>query len=422
MNGFSVENEYHFVGNNVNADGSDRTKYPPFKDEPKKGKPPKKSGFNWGKLAFNVCAGLAAVALVTFLAVEIAAAIVVTAALAEVIELTAAVAGTASVVGQAVSDIRSGEVSGTLDYIGAGVRETVVGAVSGAVLGPFGSSQTVVGKLLMGGVTNAFESCVRQTIQTGTIDPLVVVDDFKIGIATAGIFHGAGKGVGKGIELTGLDSSPWLKKGAAKISEAIDKNIKKVVEKAYNTVDNIKFNNPSQVAMEGVPNVRGNCFNEVDNGINKIEQTPVQKKYNEITGKGSSKAGEGAELGNKNMNDIAEETSKADNWLVGKNGDVNWKSKPNFGHTFETYGAGKKNTKSLMDRARGKNQEQGQWLDNEKVAELLNSNGKVDKVIKIDIPEGFGQVITKTGEIIPANRAIIVPSPKGKIKTAYPIK
>ncbi|NEN85539.1 hypothetical protein [Paenibacillus elgii] len=29
-------------------------------------------------------------------------------------------------------------------------------------------------------------------------------------------------------------------------------------------------------------------------------------------------------------------------WLAGKNGEVNWKSRPNFGHTFETHGAVKK--------------------------------------------------------------------------------
>ena len=108
-------------------------------------------------------------------------------------------------------------------------------------------------------------------------------------------------------------------------------------------------------------------------------------------------------------------------WLAGKDGKVNWKSKPNFGHTFETHGSGKKNLQSLIDRARTTGNNQGQWLDNQKVAEILNVNGEITKPTIIDIPEGVGQVITPTGEIIPATKACVVPSPAGKIRTAYPI-
>ncbi|MBC2582891.1 hypothetical protein HGI79_22060, partial [Clostridium sp. DJ247] len=67
LKGFSIESEYHFLGSDVIADGSDRTTYPPFDDEPKQGTPPpppqpaKKPGFSWGKLL--VCA-VAAVAVV----------------------------------------------------------------------------------------------------------------------------------------------------------------------------------------------------------------------------------------------------------------------------------------------------------------------------------------------------------------------
>ncbi|AUM95024.1 MULTISPECIES: hypothetical protein [Clostridium] len=119
---------------------------------------------------------------------------------------------------------------------------------------------------------------------------------------------------------------------------------------------------------------------------------------------------------------FGKEAGNIDKWLVGKNGVINWKSKPNFGHAFETHGEGKKNLQSLIDRAIGTGNDQGQWLDNQKVAEFLNSNGKVSKVIEIDIPEGLGRVITPTGEIISATRARIVPSKNGKIKTAFPIR
>ncbi|OXM87398.1 S8 family serine peptidase [Paenibacillus rigui] len=100
---------------------------------------------------------------------------------------------------------------------------------------------------------------------------------------------------------------------------------------------------------------------------------------------------------------------------------VNWKSVKLFGHTFSTHGAGSKNTKSLTDRAAGTGNDQGQWLNNQDAALLINSQGKLTGVTTIDIPTGLGQVITPTGEVIAATKAIIVPSPTGT-KTAYPIR
>nr|WP_318294983.1 RHS repeat-associated core domain-containing protein [Paenibacillus xylanexedens] len=114
-------------------------------------------------------------------------------------------------------------------------------------------------------------------------------------------------------------------------------------------------------------------------------------------------------------------------WLSGKNGVVNWKSKPNFGHTFDTHGAGKKNLESLKGRARtanesGKMSEQGQWLDNDKAAKFLNSYGRVDKPTVVDIPEGLGQIIKPSWDIVSAKRAVIIPNLKtGTIRTAYPV-
>jgi hypothetical protein len=101
----------------------------------------------------------------------------------------------------------------------------------------------------------------------------------------------------------------------------------------------------------------------------------------------------------------------------------NWKSKPTFGHTFERHGQGSKITNNLRGRAAGKKQAQGQWLDNEKVADFLRdlraNIGDDPKII--DIPEGLGQLILPDGTIVPATRAQIVPIPGGGYKTAYPI-
>ncbi|WP_051961843.1 RHS repeat domain-containing protein [Methylobacter sp. BBA5.1] len=100
---------------------------------------------------------------------------------------------------------------------------------------------------------------------------------------------------------------------------------------------------------------------------------------------------------------------------------VNWKSVKQFGHTFNTHGAGAKNTDRLADRARGTGNPQGQWKDNEKAAEFLNDTKTgVDGPASVQIPEGLGQVVMPDGSIVNATRATIVPGPDG-IRTAYPI-
>ncbi|WP_345942737.1 RHS repeat-associated core domain-containing protein [Streptomyces sp. SID486] len=104
--------------------------------------------------------------------------------------------------------------------------------------------------------------------------------------------------------------------------------------------------------------------------------------------------------------------------------ELNWntRSRPTFGHTFSEHGAGAKNTKSLTDRARSTGNQQGQWLDNDKVLEFLKThhdpNGGVREV---ELPPGMGQVIMPDGEIVEATYARLVPKPDGSYKTAFPI-
>lgn len=73
-----------------------------------------------------------------------------------------------------------------------------------------------------------------------------------------------------------------------------------------------------------------------------------------------------------------------------------------------------------MGRAISTGNNQGQWLDNQEAAEYLKSLGDITKPTIVSIPKGLGQVITPAGEIVPATKAIVVPSSTG-IKTAYPI-
>lgn len=106
------------------------------------------------------------------------------------------------------------------------------------------------------------------------------------------------------------------------------------------------------------------------------------------------------------------------------NAAINWsaKSRPTFGHTFSTHGAGAKNTRSLIDRARNTGSEQGQWLDNDAAVDFLRGV-HVDAAgpRSVRLPSGLGQVIGPDGSIVQARGVTIIPSPNGLIKTAYPI-
>lgn len=103
---------------------------------------------------------------------------------------------------------------------------------------------------------------------------------------------------------------------------------------------------------------------------------------------------------------------------------ANWsaKSTKTFGHAFKTHGAGAKNTRSLMDRARSTGNDQGQWLDNDAAAEFLRGvhvDGAGPR--SVNLPAGLGQVVMPDGTVVQARGATIIPSSNGLIKTAYPI-
>jgi hypothetical protein len=102
----------------------------------------------------------------------------------------------------------------------------------------------------------------------------------------------------------------------------------------------------------------------------------------------------------------------------------NWRSRPTFGHTFDTHGAGSRNTRNLRGRAGGTGESQGQWLNNEAAADFLRQErpGLTGPKI-VDLQAGVeGQVIKPDGTIVPATRAQLVPNPSGGYTTAYPIE
>lgn len=105
---------------------------------------------------------------------------------------------------------------------------------------------------------------------------------------------------------------------------------------------------------------------------------------------------------------------------------INWsaKSKPTFGHTFLEHG--KKELKSLLDKAKTKNTPQGLWTNDDEAAEIIKMNWMSLKEGEnvIDIPKGLGKVILPNGTIIEnVNTAYVIKNSKDAtnlIKTAYP--
>jgi hypothetical protein len=101
----------------------------------------------------------------------------------------------------------------------------------------------------------------------------------------------------------------------------------------------------------------------------------------------------------------------------------NPKSTPTYGHTFAEHGAGAKRTAGLLGEARGTGKPQGQWLNNQRAADFLaQQRPTITQPTTVSIPSGLGQVIRPDGSIVPATRAILVPSPNGGFRTAFPVE
>jgi len=103
--GIAVEDEYHLLGENVWADGSDRSTYPPYTNEPQRGTPPPPppKPFDWRKLGRNVLDGLAIVVGVAALAAFTVATLGAGPLIIGAVAVGAAAAGGIAVGAQAVN-------------------------------------------------------------------------------------------------------------------------------------------------------------------------------------------------------------------------------------------------------------------------------------------------------------------------------
>ncbi|WP_458121854.1 hypothetical protein [Paenibacillus sp. Z6-24] len=249
--GISIEGEYHLLGENVWADGSDRTAYAAYQDEPQKGTPPPPPDppkpFDWGKLGRNVLGGLAIVVGVAALAAFTVATLGAGPVIVGAVAAGAAIAGTAAVGAQAVSDIARGEVSDFGEYATTALRESFIGAVSGAIFGPLAPAATLLGRMGAGGVIASAEDIASQLLQGKKIDWNQVALSGQIGFLTAGLLDAKVLGaVGKGLKSGGskvangvkgagskvadglAGTSQWIKNGATKAGEAASRSISKL--------------------------------------------------------------------------------------------------------------------------------------------------------------------------------------------------
>ncbi|WAG63737.1 polymorphic toxin type 15 domain-containing protein [Clostridium estertheticum] len=105
-------------------------------------------------------------------------------------------------------------------------------------------------KMVIGGVTNGFESVIRQTLEGKGINFKTLLLDAGIGAATAGVFHGAGKLFQK--------ASPFVKKAFSKISSKISENTR---------IAKIALSNIEKGPKSGV---LGSNFGNVDEALGRF--------------------------------------------------------------------------------------------------------------------------------------------------------
>ncbi|OPH46699.1 hypothetical protein BC351_14535 [Paenibacillus ferrarius] len=243
QSGFTIEGDYHFLGTNVKAAGTDRTSFAPYDDEPKQGvkpetpseteTPKKKKKFSWGKLAANVLGALAVVAVVAVVAAVTVATLGAGAVVIGAVVAGAVAAGGIAVGAKAVSDIRRGEVSDFGDYAADAFRESMIGAASGAIFGPFGSGASLLGRMAVNGISGAAESIVSQlTDNEEGFSWKQVAFSAGISAATVGLLDAkiVGKTVGEYIGQGANKVAPWLVNGMGAVAEKFGKFVGKISE------------------------------------------------------------------------------------------------------------------------------------------------------------------------------------------------
>ncbi|MFD1885223.1 AHH domain-containing protein [Paenibacillus wenxiniae] len=288
--GIAVEGEYHLLGQNVWADGSDRTAYAAYDDAPQEGTPPPPPDppkpFDWGKLGRNVLGGLAIVVGVAALAAFTVATLGAGPLIVGAVAVGAVAAGGIAVGMQAASDIARGEVSDFGEYATTALRESFIGAVTGAIFGPLGAGGAIASKMALGAAENAISDVASQMLQGKSLSEV----DWKsvglsagLGAATVGVVNSkAGKAVGEMIGNGVTKVTPQaIQDGFKAAGEGFSKAVNQLGESGSRLGQKISngLGSPQLATANGMHMDMGS------GNVNRMEsrsipETDVQRNYN----------------------------------------------------------------------------------------------------------------------------------------------
>ncbi len=244
--GIAVEGEYHVLGQNVWADGRDRTAYAAYDDAPKEGTPPPPPDppkpFDWGKLGRNVLGGLAIVVGVAALAAFTVATLGAGPLIVGAVAVGAVAAGGIAVGVQAASDIARGEVSDFGEYATTALRESFIGAVTGAIFGPLGVGGAIATKMALGAAENVAFDVLNSLMKGEKITVKSLLISAGIGALTVGVVNSkAGKAIGGAIVNGAKKVTPELvQNGIKKSGQAFQKSLNKLDEAGSKLASNMK--------------------------------------------------------------------------------------------------------------------------------------------------------------------------------------
>lgn len=283
----NMNNQYDIIGVATNLSGSVHTGYPNYDDEPiievvEEAAEEKK--FSWGKLIGNVLGGLAMVAVVA----GAIALTVGTGGLAGVAIIGAIAVGSSMVIGQAVSDVISGEVSDTSEYLFKGFVGAVAGAtsaVTSAVLVP----ELIAGSAMLGaGVAGAVETIVENAVfgQDTTAGELLL--NFGIAAVSFGVLDNVVRGVKKLFGKGAKEAAEAAAKQADNVLEAGAKQADEVVEAAGKQADNIvddvadSARRGSDSAIDTARSAQKDIIKAIENGDIELVTTKQKGNYGEM--------------------------------------------------------------------------------------------------------------------------------------------
>ncbi len=289
--GIAVEGEYHVLGQNVWADGRDRTAYAAYDDAPKEGTPPPPPDppkpFDWGKLGRNVLGGLAIVVGVAALAAFTVATLGAGPLIVGAVAVGAVAAGGIAVGVQAASDIARGEVSDFGEYATTALRESFIGAVTGAIFGPLGAGGAIASKMALGAAENAISDVASQMLQGKSLSEL----DWKsvglsagLGAVTVGVVNSkAGKAIGGMIGEGVQKVTPKaIQNGVKAAGEGFSKAVNQIGESGSKLGQKISgsLGSPQLATPNGGMHMDMGSANANRMESRSIPETEVQRNYN----------------------------------------------------------------------------------------------------------------------------------------------